>query len=737
MASKKNKTYDKLERPYGAHLEREGDYNINPAGELSDDGGTSADGSGSINPLEGGEVAGTPVKSEQSFSDIWIDNKIRSKSWKPQKSGFMLDGERGYAEFSDIFISGSITVISGGTIGGWTIDSDAIYTGTKDSSAYTANAGDVTLFSDGTNASIHARNWYIDASGDFHTTSGDIGGWIIESGYLYNLQSGTPTSSPNDGLVLASGNEGIIVYENTEKRVELGYLSAGVYGLKAYADDGSTVIFEASDTQTLIGGFTFDDSFMYKLSSGTPTSSPNDGLIIDGGSTPTISVYENTEKRVELGNLSAGVFGLKVYDNDGSTVIFEASDTQVLMSGIPISSIPNSTATDISLLSATHDLVFSVASATQINWASGTITFSNGRTFSISSGNTSTMSALTYVYLDTASDTVLSKTTVRATAIGPNKMLVGIAQNQTTTASFIPFLGGKPLLDGEQLGALSVDTAQIAAAAIENAKIGLLAVDTAQIASLAVETAKINTLAVTNAKIDTMAAGKLTTDTLNSQRITLGITGGTGDVYIAGGTIDAAAWTATGGFILGLDDSDGDKEKFFIGDATTSVDWNVTKADTLTVKGTIAATSTIAAPLTREYFTGDALTVGQAVYLFFGDNTHVADLEAGSSNYFSITDAAQTGLDLTGDFSIELWVKIESQPATDTAYQIISKGSGSTKAYILGYADASGTKSITLNVHDGTSEDSLAVVHTLTTGTWMHIAITRDASASQFTLCKL
>jgi len=91
-------------------------------------------------------------------------------------------------------------------------------------------------------------------SGSVTATTGTIGGWNILSGYIYSLASGTPTATPNDGLVMASGNEGITVYENTEKRVELGYLSAGVYGLKVYADDGTTVIFEASDTQKIFNG---------------------------------------------------------------------------------------------------------------------------------------------------------------------------------------------------------------------------------------------------------------------------------------------------------------------------------------------------------------------------------------------------------------------------------------------------------------------------------------------------
>ena len=84
--------------------------------------------------------------------------------------------------------------------------------------------------------------------------------------------------------------------------------------------------------------------------------------------------------------------------------------------------------------------------------------------------------------------------------------------------------------------------------------------------------------------IDYLEVRKLRTGTISSQQITLGLTEGKGDIYIGGGTFSASAWTATGGFLMGLDDSDSNKVKFFLGDATTSVDWNVTTADTLTVK---------------------------------------------------------------------------------------------------------------------------------------------------------
>ena len=69
-----------------------------------------------------------------------------------------------------------------GSVGGWTVDSNSIFSGTKDTSGYSTTG--ITLFSGG---SIHAPNFYIDTAGSafFRGTisagAGDIGGWTINT----------------------------------------------------------------------------------------------------------------------------------------------------------------------------------------------------------------------------------------------------------------------------------------------------------------------------------------------------------------------------------------------------------------------------------------------------------------------------------------------------------------------------------------------------------------------------
>lgn len=69
----------------------------------------------------------------------------------------------------------------------------------------------------------------------------------------------------------------------------------------------------------------------------------------------------------------------------------------------------------------------------------------------------------------------------------------------------------------------------------------------------------------------------------------------------------------------------------------------------------------------------DNNTVGSAT----GKIYQGADFERSNSEYLSITDASQTGLDITGDISLSAWVSVETLPSSPSAgYGLISKGTG-------------------------------------------------------------
>lgn len=119
--------------------------------------------------------------------------------------------------------------------------------------------------------------------------------------------------------------------------------------------------------------------------------------------------------------------------------------------------------------------------------------------------------------------------------------------------------------------------------------------------------------------------------------------------------------------------------------------------------------------------------------------THSLDLELSSSQYAGITDASQTGLDITGDFSIEAWVKLEQlQSTAGTDFYIADKLTGST---VGGYRLFITSDLLTCDYTDSsdniTRADTNSVAFTSAdVGVWVHIAVSVDVSAQSFTFYK-
>ena len=112
------------------------------------------------------------------------------------------------------------------------------------------------------------------------------------------------------------------------------------------------------------------------------------------------------------------------------------------------------------------------------------------------------------------------------------------------------------------------------------------------------------------------------------------------------------------------------------------------------------------------------------------------NLTKASSQYASIADGSQTGLDITGDISIEAWIWLKSQPASNEQYVIASKynSTGNQRSYSFSYNDSEGTKELRLIYSDdGTYKagGDLKLTQTLETGKWIHVSATFDASASK------
>ena len=174
---------------------------------------------------------------------------------------------------------------------------------------------------------------------------------------------------------------------------------------------------------------------------------------------------------------------------------------------------------------------FSVTDADTIAWGAGTFTSADGTAYSISAGNTGNMSAKTYIYLDTAiSTTAYQTTTTATTAVGGGKVLIAIAENGTTEATYQVMQGqGGQNIDAANIVAGSITANEIAASTITAGKLS------------------ITQLSAITANMGSITAGNITLDTSG---------------YIRGGQTDYLTGT---GFFLGYS---GGAYKFSLGVST-------------------------------------------------------------------------------------------------------------------------------------------------------------------------
>lgn len=112
-----------------------------------------------------------------------------------------------------------------------------------------------------------------------------------------------------------------------------------------------------------------------------------------------------------------------------------------------------------------------------------------------------------------------------------------------------------------------------------------------------------------------------------------------------------------------------------------------------------------------------------------------ADFEATNSEYLSITDASQTGLDITGALSISCWINVESTPGATTYYTILCKGgisvaaSDTTIQYDLFYRN-DGDIQLQGFIRGTGVNKVVGYVTTLTTATWYHVVLTYEPSTA-------
>lgn len=170
----------------------------------------------------------------------------------------------------------------------------------------------------------------------------------------------------------------------------------------------------------------------------------------------------------------------------------------------------------------TTTIAFTSTDYRTVTWAEGTIEYQDGTTTpAITTSNTGNMAARTYIYYD------------------PQASKVAL---QTTTTASVATQGERLLL----------------AIAVPNA--------------VTTKKAEVQTFGATGMYVGNLSVEHLTAGTIRSKTVTLAVEAGTGDCYFNSGKTDFT--NTDSGFILGIDDSDSDKAKFYIGDSTKYLNWD-------------------------------------------------------------------------------------------------------------------------------------------------------------------
>lgn len=110
-----------------------------------------------------------------------------------------------------------------------------------------------------------------------------------------------------------------------------------------------------------------------------------------------------------------------------------------------------------------------------------------------------------------------------------------------------------------------------------------------------------------------------------------------------------------------------------------------------------------------------------------------ADFESSNTEYLSITDASQTGLDITSDFSFSSWLSIESSLGVGVEAHIGNKKNIGVDngGWFSRYRNSGGTYQFTMTLYTSAgANDAFTLNYTLTPGTLYHFAFTWDSSTS-------
>ena len=491
-----NRDYEQIERPYDSLLQRSVSTNVSgqtAADQAASDAASTGESiAGSSAPTGGsssanGSVETMPVRSDGAIGDVWIKNFIRSENWKPKSVGFTIDGQSGYAEFCNVFVSGNIEALTG-SVGGFQIGSDYVRD-TADSfglSSTVTEGNDVRLWAGATFADRENAPFRVYQDGSIAGT-----GLTITKIDLPN------TTTVDSFHVDVDGNAwwgSILITDATAKIMNTGaatfsnvVITGGIVStntLSGIIPQGNLNIADRGWSQTCI----FSILFFSPSSSTSPSASMSPSRSQSASTSPSRSTSPSASlspSRSQSMSPSASLSPSKSL----SPSLSQSLSLSPSSSYSPSSSLSNSPSSSLSPSSSMSPSRSTSPSASlspsfpvdvdTVGWSSGVFTSADSTVYNISRGDTGNMSAKTYIYFRPGSGAGESNTTYQTTttptnAVGAGRVLIAVAESGTTEPTFQVLNGqGGQKIEGSDIVAGSVTANEIAASSITAGKINV------------------------------------------------------------------------------------------------------------------------------------------------------------------------------------------------------------------------------------------------------------------------
>lgn len=410
----------------------------------------------------------TEYSSEWTSADFQTDVKYVKLDWLLNYGGtagkVYIQGVRFEEEIpGELIVDGAISAnkisagaittdkLSVGAVGGWTVDSSAIYVGTKVTSAgFATNVGDLTI---SPTVGISSKNFYIDVSGnakfkgELVAPSGTIGGWAIGTNKIsstnLNLISGSSTASiaytftsatkrilagsgtPFAGLV--AGNKFVLSGgSNNNKTFTISTWTSNVdINVVETVTDETNVIYTITYPDRIVIGATgtFNDNNTAFYVDGLGNFSIKNRLTWDGS---TLIVNGNvTSSSGSIGGWTIGstslsasaIYLVSATAKSGSSYTFTASNKTIVGTGTPFAGL---------------------VVGTKITFSGGTL---NNRTVTIATWTSNTTIIV--------NETIVNETAVPYIIAFPDKITLGVngVYNNSNTAFYVDGLGNFSLKD--------------------------------------------------------------------------------------------------------------------------------------------------------------------------------------------------------------------------------------------------------------------------------------------------